>query len=338
MKEWIIYLDYYYDRHNKNYVFRFQAPIWSDFKPSSIKDIPYNYIKSQDYRKIIGVVVKKQELHKGNLWFHEKLKCLMDGKMSQMVWANNLEPLERHSSDYAISWNEKISTFDIETDVLYDAIYTPNDELKILNVGHGLSIFDKKNKVIFDCGGSASLYTYWKEQFKNVFKNTKGITVIISHTHSDHILYLEKLIGKNDPILQQISTVLIDYGMPAPNSLEKLGAKLWKIEEGILSMQGWDIHSKHPNFNKNVWHDNCLMASRNDFLATGDASYKKISLIMSNHFDKIQVPHHGSLGWDTGFPTVDYKTKCGFVSANGRYGLPDKRLNKYYKDLKYTNT
>ena len=200
------------------------------------------------------------------------------------------------------------------------------------DVGHGLSVYDETNKILFDCGGDISA-TEYSRKIKSVVKKDK-FSILITHCHEDHYKYLNKLISDFPTQLQIVITNSFFH------KTKKLKEALLKVEhlemvvETILSFDNWDLYTlnkcKNPNLNSIV----CLNDNK---IIVGDQSYSRVKKAVStsiNSVTEIQLPHHGGAWGQVGNPLlIPNKNiiKAVWSSNRTRY-YPNPTVRKHFKN------
>lgn len=175
------------------------------------------------------------------------------------------------------------------------------------DVGHGLSVYDKGSKLLFDCGGSIDRNIYL-QKIKSII-NTDSFSIVITHFHLDHYSYLNDIL--DDPSLgPQVQKIIVSKHFMITDSIEtKFGAYFNKFYVLIHKDQlchNYTFTLSEKNY-KNQNRNSIVAFSDANFI-TGDKPYQMFeqTAISIKQIEYFQVPHHGSLSkgyYGTGVPS-----------------------------------
>lgn len=224
-----------------------------------------------------------------------------------------------------------------------DTINGSKCSISMIKVGHGLSIIDEKQKIIYDAGGSAIHYKQWVNKVNHIFGASINVIFILSHPHLDHYGFLYKAL-KNGALTFKIERFITNKSDFAsiPNKLKSLldskGIKISVIGAN-KKVRAWSLYiDKSTEKIRNI-NSMSIIAQTNCLLLTGDSNYEKVEKIVRDNsliFKNIQIPHHGSLAkHDTGEPWWNPKKYNGYWSFGTRYNLHknERKLRNIYVSI-----
>lgn len=191
-----------------------------------------------------------------------------------------------------------------------------SSKLHFFDVGHGLSVFDEENNLIFDMGGTASKYDEYIKNLASMLIDE--VDVVISHCHRDHYNYLNRLLkdknkkplSKNQYVAEQVYSKIrkiyirnIGYGGKNVDDIVN-DRKTVHISENAykhLELNGYVFpilseaeiaYTSDTDLNKAS-----IFGHNNNVLLTGDIPYNFLlnqKSIIANTNRVFQIPHHGS--------------------------------------------
>ena len=200
-----------------------------------------------------------------------------------------------------------------------------------LNVGHGLSIYDSTNKILFDCGGSIDQLSYI-EKLKNII-GEDTFSIIITHCHEDHYGYLKDVLEEfNNRVEYVITNNFFHKTTKLKDVLDGTSHKYIK-ENKIASIKNWDLYTRKRYSNQNL---NSIICHNGKALITGDQSYFGVKDKISKNIDlvtEIQLPHHGGAKGQTGNPKLipNKNIEKAIWSSDRTIYYPNREVLKHFK-------
>lgn len=189
-------------------------------------------------------------------------------------------------------------------------------KLHFFDVGHGLSVFDEENNLIFDMGGTASRYDEYIKNLASMLVNE--VDVVISHCHRDHYNYLNRLLkdknkrphSKNQYEAEQV------YNKIKKIHIRNIGYAGKNVDDIVNDRKTEHINEnvyKHLELNGYVFpilseaeiaytsdtdmNKSSIFGHNKSVLLTGDIPYNFLlnqKSIIANTNRVFQIPHHGS--------------------------------------------
>ncbi len=167
------------------------------------------------------------------------------------------------------------------------------------DVGHGLSIFDSENYILFDCGGTIDFCVFEDKLLRHWSPSTsKMLKIIISHDHDDHLNYLKNLLDKYS---NKIERVILAGSMYKTKNLYALISdyedKFSYMPVGVKwKFFGYDLFTDYHVHTADI-NKNSIIAIKDNWLLTGDLYFEKLSKVLPSEFHSsvefMQAPHHG---------------------------------------------
>lgn len=168
------------------------------------------------------------------------------------------------------------------------------------NVGHGLSIFDKTNRILYDCGSITIDWPSYKDKLlAETGKGKKPFRIVISHGHTDHLNFLDDILNDSD---FNVTRVFVPFRTLFFKNYEEHYEKFRRFSNAITSIGPWEVFERYHIKGKLTSSQNLdsLVLFNGTQLLTGDQTYFGISIPFKHPYswnksniEEIDLPHHG---------------------------------------------